>query len=71
MRKTCSTPLDLMEAPPESLGVIVVPFVLRFVHCEDGAGETDEVAAEAVELPMLLLAVLLLPLDPDVVHAVG
>lgn len=55
-----------MELPLESVGVIVVPLTLGSEHWEDGAGETDEVAADPVED-----AVLLLPLDPEVTHAVG
>jgi hypothetical protein len=66
MRKACTALLDLMELPPESIGVIVVPLTLGSEHWEDGAGETDEVAAEPVGV-----AVLLLPLDPEVMHAVG
>ena len=59
-----------------SSGVIVVPFTLRSVHCDVGAGETDEAAAEVVELPLLLLLLvlvllLLLPLFGADVHAVG
>lgn len=63
-----------MADPVESIGVIEVPFTLRsVVHGDEGAGETDEVGAEDVELLVLVLVVLplVLPLFGADVHAVG